>query len=352
MHSAQNSYLDGVPGIAVLQNAPMESRVLLQDDVAFRISLHHHKRPITDLQFNRDGDILLTASKDPDIFLCNLQGEALGVYEGHEGSVNSISVSSDTRLLSSGSSDRRFILWDVETGKEQASMLFRSSVKHVFFYPHSTYLLVSCDDSYSQRPLVATYDYRANSLVHEHRPTAVPTSAVVDFSESKVVCADVEGTLTLLDRRMDTKPVQKQYHSAQINRVRPSWCNTFFITASSDARARIVDFEDLSVKKVFCAEEPLNDAAVFGSNDKVMCAGGVNARDVTLTRGKKDFDVCFYDIVTQRYVGCFSPHFGTINAICIHPSTEMFCSGGEDAVVCVMRFGADFHCAPFTRLTE
>lgn len=329
----------------------MESLVSLPED-AFRISLYHHKRPITDLHFNKDGDLLFTASKDTEVFLCNLQGEVLGVYEGHEGSVNSISVNADSTLLCTGSSDRRLIVWDVASGKNKESMSFGSLVKHVLFYPSRPTVLVTCDDSYSQKPIVATYDYRCNSIVQKHFAEHTPTSAIVDFAENHVVYSDIRGNLTILDQRMETPLRQKQCHNAKINRIRPSACSTFFITASADTQAKIFDFESLNAKKVFASEEPLNDAAVFASNDKVACAGGMNARDVTLTRGKKDFDVCFYDIVTQKYVGCFSPHFGTINAIDIHPSTEIFCSGGEDAVVCVMKFASDFYEAPFTRLDE
>lgn len=329
---------------------PMTNEFVTPKSEPFKITIRYHNRPITDLQFNRDGDLLFTASKDPEIFLCNASGEALGVYQGHEGAVNSVSVSWDSKTLASGSSDRRFMLWDVESGKLCESVLLNSSVKNVFFYPSSDTVLITCDDSYSQKPVIAIYDRRSNTVVYKHLPSTTPTSSIADITEKHVVYSDIKGFLRLVDHRMESILLEKKLHNAKINKIRPSWCSTFFITASSDTHSKIVDFEGLEQKKSFLADEPLNDAAVFGTNDKVICAGGMNARDVTLTRGKKEFDVYFYDIVTQKYVGCFSPHFGTINAVAMHPSSEMFCSGGEDAMVCVMKFGKDFYEAPFTNL--
>ncbi|MBU4036680.1 MAG: protein kinase, partial [Proteobacteria bacterium] len=44
-------------------------------------------------------------------------GKCLRTFEGHSKSVNSVSLSSDSRYAFSGSSDNTLKLWEIETGK-------------------------------------------------------------------------------------------------------------------------------------------------------------------------------------------------------------------------------------------
>lgn len=51
------------------------------------------ERPVTDLLFNTDGDLLFSSSKDNNVTVWSTEsGERLGTYDGHTGAVWSISV--------------------------------------------------------------------------------------------------------------------------------------------------------------------------------------------------------------------------------------------------------------------
>ena len=52
------------------------------------ILLKGHSRPLTRVKFNRDGDLLFTCGKDhkPNVWYAE-NGERLGTYNGHNGSV-------------------------------------------------------------------------------------------------------------------------------------------------------------------------------------------------------------------------------------------------------------------------
>lgn len=81
------------------------------------LMLHGHERAITKIKYNREGDLLFSASKDkqPNVWYA-LNGERLGTFNGHNGSVWCIDVNWDTTRLLSGSGDNTLRVWDCQTG--------------------------------------------------------------------------------------------------------------------------------------------------------------------------------------------------------------------------------------------
>ncbi|MES1922449.1 translation initiation factor eIF3 subunit [Bonamia ostreae] len=90
------------------------------------LDLKKHSRPITCIKFNREGDLLFSASMDlleNNILLWNPKnGELVGEYKGHLGVVKSIDVNYYSTLLISSGSDKTVRFWKVETGEEILSM--------------------------------------------------------------------------------------------------------------------------------------------------------------------------------------------------------------------------------------
>ncbi len=81
------------------------------------ILLHGGERSITCVIYNKDSDLIFTASKDNVAMLWRADtGIRLGTYNGHAGTVWDLSVSCDSRYLLSASGDATVIVWDVETG--------------------------------------------------------------------------------------------------------------------------------------------------------------------------------------------------------------------------------------------
>ena len=81
------------------------------------IALHGHDRSITQIKYNREGDLLFSCAKDsvPNVWY-SVNGERLGSFVGHKGAVWCIDVSWDSKNVFTGSSDNSANLWDCETG--------------------------------------------------------------------------------------------------------------------------------------------------------------------------------------------------------------------------------------------
>jgi len=80
--------------------------------------LHGHERAITQIKYNREGDLLFSSAKDkqPNVWY-SLNGERLGTFVGHEGAVWAIDVSWDSSKFMSGAADNQLLLWDCRTGQ-------------------------------------------------------------------------------------------------------------------------------------------------------------------------------------------------------------------------------------------
>ena len=93
------------------------------------ILLQAHERSLTKVLYNKDGDLLFTASKHnlPNVWW-SINGERLGTYNGHNGAVWDMAVSSDSTKLITASADQSCIVWDCETGK---CILFRLLISYL-----------------------------------------------------------------------------------------------------------------------------------------------------------------------------------------------------------------------------
>jgi translation initiation factor 3 subunit I len=317
-------------------------------DGGYFYNIKCHDRPVTELRFNRDGDLIFTAGKDTVANLLRSDGSIVGVYDKHEGSIFALAVDEESESLITGSTDQNLILWDVETGRIRSQANIRVIPRSLDFFKDGVRCLMCNDDSMNRVPAVGIFDTRSNKTEASASTPVVPTRILLDFTENNIVFSDIEGAITRMDIRKMASVQSEKTHTSRINNLRPSRCRTFFITASSDSQSKIVDFGDLSVQKTFVCEEPVNCAVIFSTNDKLVCVGGIEARDVTTTKGRSSFEANFFDVVTARKIGSYATHFGTINSVDVHPGGRVYCSGGEEGTVSIIAFGEDFFDADFT----
>lgn len=68
--------------------------------------LHGHERSITQIKYNREGDLILTCGKDqkPNVWF-SVNGERLGTFNGHQGAVWCIDVDWTSTKVITGSGD-------------------------------------------------------------------------------------------------------------------------------------------------------------------------------------------------------------------------------------------------------
>lgn len=304
-------------------------------------SILFHEKTITDLKFHPDGDVFYSASKDFTAAIINLDGKVLGSFEEHKGAISTITCSGNS-FITAGL-DSLLIHWDSITGASLSSIPTDSIVRGLDF---TDQVYICTDNSMNKETFAGFFDLRMKEI---QKICTLSDPATKIFQNGNfLIISSVSGKIYKIDLRNRTIIQEAKIHQAKIMDMKPSACRTFFITSSSDSTALIIDSDSFAAKKKFDCEEPINSACIFGTNDKVVCVGGINARDVTVTQSKGSFDTNFFDIVTEEKVGVYSTHFGTINAVDVHPQCTHYISGGEDGSVHLVHMGEDFLKAPFT----
>ena len=98
------------------------------------IMMHGHERSITQIKYNREGDLLFSSAKDhhPNVWY-SINGERLGTYDGHCGAVWCLDPKWDTTHLVTGAADNTVRLWDIQTGKEISKIDTKSAVRTANF---------------------------------------------------------------------------------------------------------------------------------------------------------------------------------------------------------------------------
>merc|ERR1712018_903988 len=107
------------------------------------ISLHGHEKSITQVCYNREGDLLFSCAKDkhPNVWY-SINGERLGTYDGHGGAVWCLDVDWQTKNLLSGAADNTIRLWDVENGAQLNRIDTKSAVRTCKFSYSKTWSLL------------------------------------------------------------------------------------------------------------------------------------------------------------------------------------------------------------------
>ena len=311
------------------------------------IMLHGHERSITQIKYNREGDLLFSCAKDasPNVWY-SLNGERLGSFKGHGGAVWCIDPNWDTTRVLTGSADNSCKMWDTETGSVVQNLGTRSAVRSCGFSYSGNLIFYTTDKAMGHDCKVQIFDIRDSSQIENNEPMmSIPiTKAKVSAAiwgplDEYIVTGHENGDLCQWDVKTGNIIKAVRNHNKQINDVQLSKDMTMLITASKDATAKLFDTDTLDFKKTYKTDRPVNSAAISPLKPHIVLGGGQEAMDVTTTDTRVGkFDAKFYHLVFEEEFGRVKGHFGPINSVAFHPDGKGYSSGGEDGYVRVHSF--------------
>lgn len=305
--------------------------------------LHGHERSITQIKYNKEGDLLFSSAKDnrPTVWY-SVNGERLGTYNGHGGAVWCLDPRWDSKYLLTGSADNSAKLWDIETGTELKSLGTGSAVRTCGFSYSGKQFFYSTDKAMGRQCEIYFYDVN-NALTGEGNPDPY---LVIESKDSKVTAAlwgpldeyiltgHDDGTITKWCSKTGDKIKAVKPHSEKVNDIQKNENEMMFVTASKDNYSKLFDTETMQVLKEYKTERPVNSAAVSPILDQVVLGGGQEAMEVTTTSARVGkFDARFFHMVFEEEIGRVKGHFGPINSLAFHPDGKSYSSGGEDGYV-------------------
>ncbi|EAN94173.1 putative eukaryotic translation initiation factor 3 subunit 2 [Trypanosoma cruzi] len=326
------------------------------------LALHGHMKPVTMIKFNREGDLLFSTAKEPNISVWYTKtGERLGVFNGHS-AIAACDVNNYSTLLVTGGMDFKAKLWCVESGDELANIMLKSPARAVGFAHDDSKVMVSTSRKMGEKSAIQLYNLpfavpKEDYIVHPVKTAFNPCAEFVSESDDitfavwgptndTIYYSMSDGSVAILDVETMRTIRTQQPHEETVNRIGFD-CNYYtLITASKDKTARLLDSRDMSVIQTYRSDVPVNDASISPCGDHVILGGGMEAQDVTTQGGQTSFEVKFYHKVHEKQLGQVRCHFGTINAVSFFPDGRGFASGAFDGLVKLHRFDENYEAAP------
>lgn len=334
--------------------------------------LQGHSRPIRDIKFNRDGDLLFTGSNDRFVTLWGAEtGERVGTYY-HSAAVTNINVTMDSKILISGDATGGMYFWEVGTGtllrklEMEATLSLRyadlsyGDQKLCFAYGGRTKDALSCVEIYSLNDIFSAKT--ENGIIKDCPPLKSIQSTKSKFVNCKwmnlnqnLLCSREDGVLQMIDYDTMTVVKEKQFHKETIMDIDISKKEEVIVTASKDGKSCVIDPDTFEVLHTMFPQNPtrnLNSCKIsplfsIGDNleERFHCAlaGGQESRDVTTTHAKKGgFEILFYNMMYGEELGAVQGHFGPINTLAFGPNGKVIASGAEDATIRVHKLDEEY----------
>ncbi|CZT01809.1 Eukaryotic translation initiation factor 3 subunit I [Rhynchosporium agropyri] len=314
--------------------------------------LQGHERALTQIKYNRDGDIIFSTAKDQHIcawFAHN--GERLGTYHGHQGAVWTVDVDPTSTVMASGAADNTVRLWDIRSGKCLKVWNFDTAIKRVEFNENGTQLLAVTEKRMGFLGTIVVLNIKADVEAEQDEERALvitceeskATVAGWSYMSKYIIAGHEDGSVSQYDAKSGEQLYNVEVHEGEalgfITDLQWSPDRTYFITASKDKTAKLINATDLEVMKTYVADTPLNSAAITPNKDFVILGGGQDAMNVTQTSSRQGkFEARFYHKVFEEEIGRVRGHFGPLNTVAADPTGKGYASGGEDGYVRVHQF--------------
>ncbi|EOD09058.1 hypothetical protein EMIHUDRAFT_438175 [Emiliania huxleyi CCMP1516] len=329
------------------------------------IMIKGHERALTMIKYNRDGDLIFSCSKDhvPSVWYSE-NGERIGTYHGHCGTVWCLDVNWDSTKLLSGSADNCCKLWEVQSGECLHTWKHTAPVRCVGFAMGDKRFLTVLDNIMGNVPTIYVWELELNNLAnHPDCPlltilghTGKIGRALWGPLNEAIYSVSDDSTLRMWDPDSgEEKHVMEGVHTKKITDLQLSYDKTLLCTSCTDQFVRLFETKTLRLLYAFNSERPLNSAAIspLPHCPYLIAGGGQDAMSVTTTAAQQGkFETLFFDHAFGEELGCIGGHFGPVNTLAFAPHGRSYASGGEDGYIRIHHLDQEYFEAYEKKVTE
>jgi len=281
-------------------------------------------------------------------------GERIGTYHGHCGTVWCLDVNFDSTKLLTGSADNMCKLWEVQTGECLHTWKHTAPVRCVGFALGDKKFLSVLDNIMGNVPTIFVWDLELNNLAnHPDCPllTILGHSAKIGRAlwgplNERIFSISDDATLRVWDPSTgEQTAIVEGVHNKKISDLQFSLDMTLFVTSCADQWVRLFETKTLELLCAFNSERPLNSASIspLPHCPYLIAGGGQDAMSVTTTAAKQGkFETVFFDHAFGDELGCIAGHFGPVNTLAFAPHGRSYTSGGEDGYIRINHLDSEY----------
>ena len=328
--------------------------------------LKGHTMPITNLQFNKDNDLLFSASKDRYITLWSSEyGERIGTYS-HSAAVYAMNIDDNSKYLISSDSTGFVYIWEACNGEiiHKFTIDKIPLISSVYFNYNNDLISIGYGSRASNSDSHIDI-YKFNDLLTKQKNVEpikkilIPNKDKISksrwFDLGKSILATSEsGMIYKFDFDSEKLLLQKKIHNSVIMDIDISPKEELILTASKDGKAKVLDPDTFEVMSELFPQNPVRNInacrfnpLISSEDEKIVkyhafIAGGQESREVTTTASKKGgFETLIYDCMFGEELGAILGHFGPVNALAISSDGEILASGSEESSIRVHKINND-----------
>ena len=277
-----------------------------------------HSGSVNSVAISPNGKIIASGSEDKTIKIWNLNtGTLLRTLTEHSWSVYSIAISPDGQTLASGSGDTTIKLWNLNTGDLIHTIPSESNVDALAFSPDGQMLLSGSDHPST----CAFWDLRKGEF--SEAPCIGVCSVAISPDGYTVVNGRADGIIQI--RYLKEKHRTFLGHSSSVNSVAVSPDSQLVASGSNDKTIKIWNLCTGELLRILTGHvEPVKSVAISPDGQ-------------SLVSGSWDKTIKIWNIYTGKLLQTLFGHSGWVKSVAITPDGRILVSGSLDGTIKIWR---------------
>ena len=301
---------------------------------------------MTIAKYNNSGDIIYIADKDSQKVTAveTFNYSIIGIFEGHNGIIWSLDISSDDTILVTSSGDLTIGFWNTLDGTLLYKSLEVCIPKIVCIQKNSQLNLVAiaCEAlSKKSKSYISIYDINdiKNNIYSEKIKLiwdySFKFTTLLWLNDEILIIGCDDGKIILKDINdiEGTNDIEHSiFHTDSIKSIIWNKMKTQILTSSLDCTSKQIDINSWEIKAIYKSTVPINYACFNHNDRKVLIGGGIEAMNIAKT-SNNDLNLKIYRASDQKLMNHISSHFGPIRFIDKSPINKNFISASQDGTV-------------------
>ncbi|KAB0241844.1 hypothetical protein EZJ55_16060 [Microcystis aeruginosa EAWAG127a] len=278
-----------------------------------------HNGSVNSVSFSSDGKTLVSGSRDKTIKLWNVEtGKEIRTLKGHDSYVLSVNFSPDGKTLVSGSWDKTIKLWNVETGKEIRTLKGHdSAVISVNFSPDGKTLVSGSYDNTIKLWNVETGKEIRTLKGHDSYVLSVNFSP----DGKTLVSGSEDNTIKLWNVETGQEIRTLKGHGSFFNSV----------NFSPDGKTLVSGSEDNTIK--LWNVETGQEIRTLKGHDSTVYSVNFSPDGKTLVSGSVDKTIKLWNVETGQEIRTLKGHDSTVYSVNFSPDGKTLVSGSVDKTI-------------------